>query len=123
MEPQLYLEFETNLQTVSCEEWLGREYGRVDCPWGNGDYPIPPYSSPNTPPFPEEYTWWYSRAKMKAAAGGVIVLDDDIMRFATQPQVLSNGQEYFVDLTIVPVEYAALSEAGKAALAPPPPEE
>lgn len=125
MDTQLYLEFDTDLQLAAAEEWIGREYGRVDCAeWSQGQYPIPPYSSPNDPPLASEYTWKYAQTKLKAPAGsgGVLFLDDEILRFATQPQTLSNGQTFGpLDFASNARTFAQLSDAGKEALAPPPP--
>jgi hypothetical protein len=114
-----YLEFDTNLQVAACEEYLGREYARD----AGSEYPIPPFQwiGPPAEPPPEAWTYYYVRATMKSGAGGVIKLDDEIVRFATQPRTLSNGQEYSLDLQAQAKSLEQLSDAGRAAVAPPAP--
>jgi hypothetical protein len=130
MDPQTYIECDTNLQTAAFEEWLGREYGR-DYQTANNltvEYPIPPDNhtgppptEPNSNPPPEAWTYYYVRAKMKAIAGtgGVVPLDDEIVRFATQTQTLSNGNTYFLDISANAKTFEQLSAAGQVAVTPP----
>lgn len=139
MTPQLYLELPTNLNVAACEEWLGREYARdyhatavansyanaafAEAYFANGgaEYPYPPDSwiGPPSEPPPEAYTFFYLRAMPMANTGGVIVLDDQIVRFATQHQTLSNGEDYFLDVTANAKTVDQLSAAAVVAITPP----
>ena len=117
MEPQLYLEMDTPLQTEACKEWIGREYARSV----NSEWPVPPdsYSGPQPPP-PSTYTrWWLVPAMKPNDQGGVFTLDDDTMNFATQPQTLSDGNEYDLDLPTVAKTFEQLSPAAQLLLNPP----
>jgi hypothetical protein len=138
MDPQTYVEFDTNLQVAQFEEWVGREYCRTyhaaavlaefaGAPFAQAyfandgaEYPYPPdayYGAGE--PGPEAYTWFYTRAVPKAAAGGVFMLYDDILTFATQAQVLSNGATYSFDIANNQKTADQLSPAGQAAITPP----
>jgi hypothetical protein len=113
-----YVEFETNLQCAKFEEWVGREYAR-DYP---AVYPVPPdeWIGPPPSPPPEAYTWFYSRCAMKPVAGGVFTVDDDVRRFATEEQTLSDGAAYNFDIEENEVPFEELTPEGQAAVTPPP---
>jgi hypothetical protein len=122
MEPQLYVELDTDLQTEKFREWVGREFARD---YGL-EYPMPPdsYNGSTTPPFPAwTYTWFYwtsdaAADKAKQGGGTVFVLDDDVVRFATQEQTLSDGVAYSYDIATNAKTAEQLSELGQAAIAP-----
>lgn len=119
-----YLVLETLLQVASLQEAMGRCYSAADpeCAFAQGQYPIPPYSTPNDPPLPTDYTWFYLQPARPAASewvGGPLVI-----RIPSYPGVLalaqsapthtlSNGVEYTIDLSGV-VDYGDLSAEAKA---------
>jgi hypothetical protein len=140
MDPQLYLEFETNLEVAAFEEWLGREWARqwlseciasnwVDKAYAQAHYantgefyPIPPdYLAPGIPdpPPPDVWTWYYSRAKPLPGSGGVFVLYDHIMSFTgiVNLHTLSTGQTYSIDIAANAKTYEQLSVAAQTVLA------
>jgi hypothetical protein len=117
MDPQTYIECDTNLEVAAVEEWIGREYARSL----SSVYPVPPetWIGPPTEPPPEAFTFFYVRATPKAANGGVLVMYDAVLAFATQAQQLSTGQSFSYDLVNNQKTYEQLSEAAKTALPPP----
>lgn len=147
MNPQLYLEYETDLQVAKAEEYLGREYARtwyeqstasVDgqgqpkTPWagqpvayewivtlGHPYYPQPPDTGP-TPLQPEQLQSYYCRAKPKPGGGGVITLTDEALAWTT-PQLLSDGTTYSIDFQAEQKTFEQLSAAGQVAVTPPDP--
>lgn len=147
MDPQLYLEFDSNLNAARAEEGIGRcaaaaQVARLNAAlvlleqepiWPLGLYPMPPEEY-NNAPYPDfangyppaaAFTWFYDRCKPKAGegAGGVFVLDDAVVAFLTS-QTLSDGSTWSVDLQAEAKTAEQLSAAGQAAIAPPvwPPE-
>jgi hypothetical protein len=123
MTPQTFIEMATDLQAAQFHEWAGREYARsVSRP-----YPIPPESWPGSDEEPPTaiplyaYTLWWSDPIPKLGGGAVYKLDDELVGFATQPQTLSDGHEYFCDLAIEAKTFAQLSPEGQLAATPPPP--
>lgn len=118
MTPQLYVELSTNLEVAAFEEWLGREWARMWYAPEPAVYPVPPetWIGPPAEPPPEAYNWYYSHAVAMAPTGGVYVLDDDVMAFATAAQTLSNGQSYSYDLANEAKTWEQLSAAAQAVL-------
>lgn len=118
MTPQLYLECNDNLDVAQLEQYVGRCWA-VDI---GSEYPVPP--DPPAPHTPANMTWFYSRClpKVGAGAGGVLVLDDEIVRFCTgKTMTLSDETEYTVDFDTDAKVAGELTAAGQAAVAPPVP--
>jgi hypothetical protein len=118
MDPQKYIETATDLQAAQLREYFGREYGRHI---GASAYPIPPDrwpGMPAAPPPPDSYTLYYLDPRPKLGGGGVFVLDDDVLAFATQAQTLSDGALFSIDVAGSSQILAQLTAAGQAAVAP-----
>lgn len=122
MTPQLYLEFDSDLQVASFEEWAGREYARHT---NEPAYPIAPDSwtgPPEVPPI-AAYTWFYTRCSRKIVCGtlmgGVCEVPDGLLVFANQPQTLSNGSVYNFDVHANLKTFEQLTPEGQLAIAPP----
>lgn len=132
MDQQLYLDLDTDLMVAQIEEWIGREYGRD---LGRTEYPIPPdhwydgtgrdvprveWIPPVGPPV-ESWLWFATRAvpKPNNQVGGVIILTDDILRYATQAQTLSDGTTFSFNISANAKTADALSPSGLAAITPP----
>jgi hypothetical protein len=128
MDPQMYIELASNLEVAAFEEWVGREYARSIA---SPHYPVwpdtwdgepPPWAAENYPP-PETFTYFYTRCVLKGApmvdAGGIYVLYDDVVTFATQAQTLSNGQSYSYDIAANMKTFEQLSPLGQTAVTPP----
>ena len=144
MDPQLYLEYETDLQVAKAEEYVGREYVRVwyeqsaasvdgngqpKEPWAgqpvayewifdlnNPPYPQPPDTGP-TPLTREQLQPYYVRATRKAGGGGVIAVLDEMLAW-TQPQTMSDGTTYSIDYQAEMKTFEQLSAEAQAALTP-----
>jgi len=119
VEPQTYVELETNIEVARFEEWVGREYARSLA----AAYPVPPdqWIGPPALPPPEAFTWFYTRAMARVPNGGVYLLYDDVVAFATQAQTLTDGTSYSYDIGANARTYAQLTAAGQAAVDAPPP--
>lgn len=134
METQLYLEFDTALLCARAEEGFGRCYAATESVrrpdlWPSPVYPQPPESYngaeypgyANGQPPPEAYASFYSRCKPKAGGsvqsdyGGVFVLDDFSIGML-QPQTLSDGQAWSVNLETDAKTFEQLSAEGQAAV-------
>lgn len=146
MEPQLYLEYETDLQVAKAEEYIGREYARTwyeqsisELDWNNQPkepwagqpaaydwivvkenpyYPQPPDTGP-IPIARESFQPYYCRATKKSGGGGVITMLDEILVW-TQTQTLSDGTTYSIDYQADMVPFEELSSEGQLAINPPP---
>lgn len=118
---QQYVELLNTLEMQHLQEWIGREYARdLSKPW-----PIPPdewMPPPRNPP-PSAYQQYYSTAFNRTGGGGVLPIDSEILRFATQPQNLSDGtQNYSFDIAGSLKTYDQLTPEGQAAVNPVLPE-
>lgn len=121
MDPQKYVETDTDLQAAQLREYFGREYGRHIAA---SAYPIPPDTwpgMPSAPPPPDSYTLYYLDPRPKVGGGGVFVLDDDVIAFATMPQTLSDGNVFSIDLESASKVLSELTPEGQAAVTPTPP--
>ena len=119
MVPEPYGELDSNSDVAKLEQWVARRYvHELNNPSGCNTYPLPPDSGP-TPP--ESFTWLYDRCHMKAGNGGVFILDDDVVRFATvnDTETLSDGTVYSYDIGTLAKTAEQLSAAGAVATIPP----
>lgn len=105
MDPQKYIEFDTEAELLQWEEWACRKYAADN----SVAFPIPD-DPPST-----GLTYLYLQGVRKPGGGGVVRLDNDVMRFGdTTPETLTDSTSYSYDLSAEAVEREGLSEDGKA---------
>jgi hypothetical protein len=117
MDPQLYIEIDTEAELLHWEEWACRCYAADN----NVVFPIPD----DPPSLGLTYLYLQGTRKPGEDAGGVVRLDDELMRFAVTTEfTLTDETVYAFDIVANAKTYEQLSEAGKL-LYPPyvPPEE
>lgn len=124
MDPQLYIEVDTDLQAARLREYFGRAYFlsvNVTA------YPMPPTEWPgmnDTPPAEpaiDSYTWYCIDPMPKIGGGGVFKLDDAVVAFSTSAITLSDGNPCSIDIGTAGKTFEQLSVQGKIAVTPPPP--
>lgn len=114
MIPQLYIELDTEAELLHWEEWACRCYAADN----NVVFPIP-----DDPPS-MGLTYLYLQGLRKPDdAGGVVRLDDELMRFAVTTEfTLTDETVYSFDLPANAKPFEDLSEAGKLLYPQPVPE-
>jgi hypothetical protein len=124
MDPQLYVELDTDLLVAAAREAFGRKYFLSFDPPVTA-YPKPPDSWPgmnDEPPEPAPligFTWYYVDPYPKLGGGGVFKLDDDMLIFVTTATVeLSDGNSWSIDLGTEAKTFEQLSVAGQVAVTP-----
>jgi hypothetical protein len=116
MEPQLFVEFDTEAELLMWEQWCCRCYALDN----NVAYPIPD-DPPST-----GLTYVYIEGARKPEGGGVAKLNDDSVRFAVTTEfTMTDASTYAFDIAASAKTFAQLSEAGKLLYPPyvedPPP--
>jgi hypothetical protein len=111
MNPQKYVEFDTEAELLKWEEWCCRKYAAAN----SVEFPIPD-DPPST-----GLTYLYLQGKRKPSGGGVVRLDDDAMGFCdTAEVILTDSSAYSFDLAARAVPNSGLSDEGKAIFPSPP---
>jgi len=106
MTPQLYIELDTEAELLRWEEWACRCYAADN----SAPFPIPD-DPPST-----GLTYLYLQGLRKANdAGGVVRLDDELMRFATTSEVtMTDESTYSFDLAANAKTHDQLSAEAQA---------